>query len=165
MCLQTLRVFLQQFPSPKKTIALSSPSKPLFSPFVALSLSIKHCLEHCSAVPCVFIIIIKVHLMQEVSVCLLFTLHARNGCFSFFSSFHLSSYSITLPSISKPFFSGSHVASHVLDFRVRSVFFITHDVRIYPGVGLSVFALWIFVHEMLVRLSHDDHPVCGFLCS
>ena len=38
---------------PSKTIALSSPSKPLFSPFVTL-LTIKHC----SAVPCVFIIII-----------------------------------------------------------------------------------------------------------
>ena len=53
---------------------------------------------------------------------------------------------LLLPSISKPFFTGNHVAPRVLAFRVRCVYFIIRDAGI-PRCGLSVFASWIFVHE------------------
>ena len=69
-------------------------------------------------------------------------------CFLFFSSFYLSSESITLPSVSEMLFSGRHAAPRV------SVFFLTCDACIVYPVGLSVFVSWIFVHATYVQCTH-----------
>ena len=153
--------FFSSFPLLSKTIVLSSPSKPLFSPFVALSL---HYSLLNTVVPClgsVFIIIIKVHLMQEV-LCVYRSrfVHVTVASLSSVVSIYLLNLSRSLLFLSL----SSLVATRVLAFRVRCIFFITRDGGI-PRCGLSVFTSWIFVHEMLLRLSHDDHPVWGFPCS
>ena len=117
-------------------------------------------IKHCSTVPCVFIIIIKAHLMQEV----LCVYHSR---FMHATVASLSSVvSICLLNLlhSLLFLSLSSLVAMLHHVFWLSVFFITHDAGI-TRCGLSVFASWIFVHETLLRLSHDDHPVWGFPCS
>ena len=126
----------------------------------SLSLSTLLATKHCSAMPHVFIII-KAHLMQEVSC-------VYRSRFMHTMVTSLSSVvSICLLNLSRSllFLSLSSLVAmlhHMFWLSVFVAYSLLHVMLVYPGVGLSVFASWIFMHETLVRLSCDNHPVCGF---
>ena len=126
--------FFSSFPLLFKTIALSSPSKPLFSPFVALSLHYSLLNKHCSAVPRVFIIIIKAHLMQEVS-CVYRSrfVHVTVASLSSVVSICLLNLSCSLLFLSLS--SLVAMLHHVFWLSVFVAYSLLHVMLVYPRVG------------------------------